>query len=308
MEEVRDAAEYIPLGRDTEPPAAEDFADAHMYFIDFCYPQELMDAYVASAKAVTVLDHHEGMESVIKSMPEYRYTTEHSGSVNFLAVLPPTRAYAYLLAYIEQGDLYRFGLPNTEQILTYAYTLPHSFSAWENLAHELENPEQFERIRVLGEQFAEHKNIIVQQIMKQAELVEFEGYRCYLASCSKQFTSPVGNKLSQKLPPLALVASVHAWGLRVSLRSDGTVDISEFARKYGGKRPSVCRGVFTQMEGRNTMEATARNRFGGGMNLLAIETSCDETAIAVREGHARAGQWRIRRRARECAALAGRHP
>jgi nanoRNase/pAp phosphatase (c-di-AMP/oligoRNAs hydrolase) len=229
-----DGAEYYPLSRDVEPPSPEQFADAHLYFIDFCYPQEIMDRYVQHAQAVTVLDHHEGVEDVITSMPEYRYTSEHSGAVISWMYFHPNEAAPTLLQYIEQGDLYRFGLPHTESVLTYVYTIPHTFAAWDNLSKELEDPSQFDKLRSLGEQFAEHKTIVVEQIIKQAELVSFEGYTCYLASCSKQFTSPVGNKLSLKLPPIALVASVHAWGLRVSLRSDGTTDVSALARKYGG--------------------------------------------------------------------------
>jgi nanoRNase/pAp phosphatase (c-di-AMP/oligoRNAs hydrolase) len=227
-----DSAEYIPLSRDVAPPTG--FAGAHLYFIDFCYPKEIMDRYVTEADAVTVLDHHEGVEDVITSMPEYRYTSDHSGAVIAWEYFHPDAPVPTLLSYIEQGDLYRFGLPHTDAILSYVYTRPHTFAAWENLEHELSDHLSFERIRQMGEMFSEHKTIIVEQIMRQAELVEFEGYKCYLASCSKQFTSPVGNKLALQLPPIALIASVHSWGLRVSLRSDGTADVSELARKYGG--------------------------------------------------------------------------
>lgn len=229
-----DAAEYVPLSRDTAPPAPESFSGAALYFVDFSFDQELMDAYVSHAKSVAVLDHHEGVKDVIKSMPEYRYATDHSGAVITWNYFHPDTPVPTLLQYIEQGDLYRFDLPHADALLSYVYTIPHSFSAWENLSRELEDPEQFEKRRLMGEQFAAHKDIVVEQIMHLAELVEFEGYRCYLASCSKQFTSQVGNKLARKLPPIALIASVHAWGLRVSLRSDGTTDVSELARRHGG--------------------------------------------------------------------------
>lgn len=229
-----DTAEYQPLYRDVPPPDPASFADARLYFVDFCFPQELMDGYVKHAVSVTVLDHHEGVADVIQSMPEFRYTSEHSGAVIAWQYFHPDQSVPKLLQYIEQGDLYKFALPDSEPVLAYVYTVPHTFSAWSNLEQELEHPESFERIRALGAGFAEHKGIIVEQIMRLAELVEFEGYRCYLASCSKQFTSQVGNKLAHKLPPIAIIAGVHAWGLRVSLRSEGTVDVSELAQRHGG--------------------------------------------------------------------------
>ncbi len=229
-----DDAEYIGLFRDVPPPAPESFADAHLYFIDFCYPQEQMDSYVAHAQAVTVLDHHEGVEEVITRMPEYRYTSEHSGAVIAWQYFHPGTPVPLLLQYIEQGDLYKFEMPESEEILSYVYTRPQAYLEWDMLASQLEDPLERARIIEKGASYAEHKRITVEQIMHTAEVVEFEGYRAYLASCSKQFTSPVGNMLSRKLPPIALVASVHAWGLRVSLRSDGSTDVSVLARKYGG--------------------------------------------------------------------------
>lgn len=227
-----DTAEYIPMSRDVEPPMG--FTGAHLYFVDFCYPQEIMDRYIAEAAAVTVLDHHEGVEEVIIKMPEYRFTSEHSGSVIAWEYFHPGAPTPLLLQYIEQGDLYKFEMPQSEEVLSYVYTRPHSFAEWDTLAAQLENPEERARITEKGAMYAEHKQISVEQIMHVAELVEFEGYRTYLASCSKQFTSPVGNQLAKKLPPIAIISSVHSWGLRVSLRSDGTIDVSTLARKYGG--------------------------------------------------------------------------
>ncbi len=229
-----DSAEYIPLFRDVPPPAPESFSDAHLYFIDFSYPQEQMDQYVANANGVTVLDHHEGVEDVITTMPEYRYTSEHSGSVIAWQYFHPETPAPLLLQYVEQGDLYKFEMPESEEILSYVYTRPQAFLEWDMLAAQLEDPIQRARIIEKGASYAEHKQVIVEQIMRQAELVEFEGHRTYLASTSKQFTSPVGNSLAKKLPPLAMVASVHSWGLRVSLRSDSDTDVSALARKYGG--------------------------------------------------------------------------
>ena len=229
-----DSAEYIPLSRDAAPPTPESLSGAALYFVDFCFPKDQMDGYVATAGSLTVLDHHEGVENVITSMPEYRYTSEHSGAVISWQYFHPETPTPLLLQYIEQGDLYKFEMPESEEILSYVYTRPQAFLEWDMLAAQLADPIERARIIEKGASYAEHKQIIVEQIMHLAELVEFEGHRAYLASCSKQFTSPVGNLLAKRLPPFAMVASVHSWGLRVSLRSAGEVDVSALARRYGG--------------------------------------------------------------------------
>jgi len=46
--------------------------------------------------------------------------------------------------------------------------------------------------------------------------------------------SRVGRILIEKKPPIALITSAHPKGYGVSLRSNGTVDVSELAKKHGG--------------------------------------------------------------------------
>jgi uncharacterized protein len=228
-----DSAEYIPLSRDADPPTG--LEGAQLYFIDFTYPQEIMDGFIAKAASVTVLDHHQGVEDIILRMPEYRYDVNHSGAYIAWEYFHPGTQVPRLLKYIEQGDLYRADLPHTEEILSYIYTRPQAFAEWSALDEGLAEPRSLKQIIEIGKAYAEHKSTIVEQIVRQAELVTFEGHTCYLGSCSKQFTSPVGHELAEQLPPIALVASVHAWGLRVSLRrSDDSIDLAALARRYGG--------------------------------------------------------------------------
>ena len=46
--------------------------------------------------------------------------------------------------------------------------------------------------------------------------------------------SYVAHELYEKLPPIALVVTAHPDGFGVSIRSDGTVDVAEIAKKYSG--------------------------------------------------------------------------
>jgi oligoribonuclease NrnB/cAMP/cGMP phosphodiesterase (DHH superfamily) len=46
--------------------------------------------------------------------------------------------------------------------------------------------------------------------------------------------SLVGNMLAKKHGPFALVVTAHPKGFGVSIRGDGSVDVSLIAQKYGG--------------------------------------------------------------------------
>jgi nanoRNase/pAp phosphatase (c-di-AMP/oligoRNAs hydrolase) len=66
-------------------------------------------------------------------------------------------------------------------------------------------------------------------------LVKFEGKKVYAINNSlKRYTSELGGILVKKKAPMALIWYEDEEGLKVSLRSDGTVDVSKIAGKYGG--------------------------------------------------------------------------
>lgn len=227
-----DSVEYRGLSR--EKPAPSDIEGAVLYFIDFCYDQATMDRIVSQAKSVTVLDHHEGVRSVIESMPEYRYNENKSGATLAWEYFHPGVPVPKLLRYVEDGDLYRHALPHAHQVLSYCYMQPFTFENWDKLIPELEDPKRLSEIAAIGQAYADHSVYLVNEIARRAELVVFEGYTVYLASCSKLHASFVGHTLAKKKGPLALIATVKPDHVRVSMRGDGSVDLTKIAQKYGG--------------------------------------------------------------------------
>ncbi|MCR4275978.1 MAG: DHHA1 domain-containing protein [Candidatus Parcubacteria bacterium] len=234
-----DTAEYIPLKHGK--PIPENLNDKDIYLIDFCYPQPAMDQLAETAKSITVLDHHEGVRDVAAKFPGI-FDTNHSGATIAWSYFHPDVPVPMLLKYVETGDLYRFDLPNAREVLAYVYTLSRSFASldeentaqWDTFVAELENPAERARIVETGKLFAQYHEHVVVHGVNHAETVSFEGYECYLVGASGEFTSDIGNRLARLKPPIAIIVSADAEGLRVSLRSDGTVDVARLAQKYGG--------------------------------------------------------------------------
>lgn len=227
-----DTAEYIPVkhGR----PAPEGLAGRKLYFIDFCYPKEIMDTLISEAASVTVLDHHLGNRDVVESMPEYVFDEKRSGATIAWSYFHPDVPVPKLLKYVEDGDLYLFKLPDSRAAISYMYAQPFHFDAWDALSAKLENDTEHAVLIERGKIYAEHFAILVEQIANKATLVSFEGFECYLASAVDMFTSDVGNRLVHLKPPLGVIVNLHGDVMNVSLRSDPSVDVSAIARKYGG--------------------------------------------------------------------------
>ncbi len=230
-----DTADYIPVKHGL--PVPEHIAGKKLYFVDFCYPKEIMDKLASEATSLTVLDHHLGVKDIVESMPEHVFDANHSGAVIAWHYFHPDASLPAMLKYIEDGDLYKFALPHSREILAYMYTSPllsSPFEHWDALIQKLDDSEELERIVQAGAVFQQYQEHVVENAVNHAELVRFEGFECYLAGTSGEFVSDTGNRLAIKRPPLALILSASAAGLRVSLRSDGSVNVATIAQKYGG--------------------------------------------------------------------------
>lgn len=228
-----DTAEYIPLHRGDTPPVEQSKGN-EVYFVDFVYDKPTMDEFAKHASRLVALDHHEGVRDVTESMPEFVYDQSRSGASIAWSYFHPETPLPTLLARIEDGDLFRMVDTDTRGLLSYIYAQPFTFTSWEKLHAELEDTEGKQKAIDIGKTYRAYFSILANQIADSAELVEFEGHTVYLMSATRAFISEVGKLLYTKQPPFALLPSVRPDGIRVSLRGNGSVNLIEIAKKYGG--------------------------------------------------------------------------
>lgn len=240
-----DTADYHPAGYGDSLP--EGLAGKEVYVLDFIYEQEGAMAELArEAKRLAVLDHHESSRALVEAVPEHIFDNDRSGASIAWSYFHPDAPQPRLMRYLEDGDLYRFSLPETRGLFTYLITEPYDFSVWDEIAHTLDDdnarPDLLEKAATYDEYYEKLCAIAVEAAKK----VRFEDYECYFANSLPSITmrSHIGSLLYQKLPPIALVVSAHPNGCGVSIRSDGTVDVSKIATKYGGGGHAESAGFF----------------------------------------------------------------
>lgn len=227
-----DTADYIPIKH--QEPIPDHLDGKELYMLDFCYEQRDMNAILNIAKSLTVIDHHEGVQKVIKSIPNHVYDETRSGATLSWAYFHPEARLPSLLKYVEDADLFKM-IPDDERaIITFVYSQPWHFEAWDTFVHQVEEEAARAKMVERGTVYQEYFKLIANQLAGSAELVTFEGYECYLVGGEKMFITELGNHLRKKRPPLALIVRAGAEGLRVSIRSDDTVNAAELAQKYGG--------------------------------------------------------------------------
>ncbi len=229
------AATYLPVSYGEAPP--EGLENREVYIVDFCYESpEHMSVLTKVTKRLVVLDHHESNKAMVESVPEHVYDANRTGATIAWSYFHPESPIPRLMTYLEDGDLYRYSLPETRDIFSYLLVLPFDFVQWDTFSHNLED--DTERIEILkkAEAYTEFFNAFAQMSVERAKKVRFEGYEVYFVATHPNITvkSYVAHELYVKLPPFAIIATAHPNGFGVSIRGDGTVDVSKIAEKYGG--------------------------------------------------------------------------
>lgn len=240
-----DTAEYLPVDHGDPPPSG--LENREVYIVDFCYEtSEQMSMLAQSTKRLIVLDHHESTKVFAEGAPEHVYDANRSGSSIAWTYFHPETPLPRLMTYLEDGDLYRYALPETREIFSYLLVLPFDFSAWNALALGLEDDTERKDILKKAKAYTEFFEALAQSSVERAKKVSFEGYEVYFVATHPNITmkSYVAHELYTKLPPFALIVTAHPNGFGVSIRGNGTVDVSKIAGKYGGGGHSGSAGFF----------------------------------------------------------------
>ena len=200
-----------------------DMATVEQEFIDAC------------SCPVVVIDHHVSAADAVKVATDHLYDNSHSGATLAWVYFHKDKKMPQLLRYIEDRDLWRFSIPDTTTVCASVDLYDYSFKNWDKLARELEEPEMRERHILQGRIVAKYEKKVSEMLVDHnAQLVDFEGYQIYCVNAPHVFASLIGSILCNKKPPIGIIWSENHDGIAVSLRSDGSVDVSKIAEKYGG--------------------------------------------------------------------------
>ena len=227
-----DEADYIGVQHSNPPP--EDLKGKEVYFIDFVYKEPVMLEIVAANKKTVALDHHITAKDILPLATEYVFDNEHSGSVIAWKYFHPGQPVPRLLSAIEDNDLWRFSFPDSKEIFMYMHTVEPDFESWKKVMDALEDETRGRSIVEKGAAILDFERKMVEGLIRTgAELVEFEGRKIYAVN-SPVAASDIGNLLSKRHPPMAIIWAERDGRVTVSLRSDGSVDVAHLAQKYGG--------------------------------------------------------------------------
>lgn len=229
-----DGAEYVPADYCDAPPPVE---GKDVYILDFSYTRDVMALMDAVAKSITLLDHHETAQTRLAGFEcrcgKIHIDTSKSGARLAWEHFNPGQPVPLLIQFIEDRDLWKFALPDTNAFLAYLDMLPFHFQEWNALLDQ--GSAQFAEAMAVGDVLHRRVTSICANVAADAVPVTIDGQATLMVSCSQELASMVGDMLNATTGTFAAIWRVERRGtVKVSLRANKPFNVKVIAERFGG--------------------------------------------------------------------------
>ena len=224
------SASYIPVANAAPPP--EGLVGKEIYTVDYTFPKEITKRLIKANRRVTAIDHHVSNKPAIKITHKPLYRLHHSGAVLTWQYFHPKKRLPIYLKYVEDADLWRLKMPHAKEFVVARPFFPDTIKSTDVLIKKFERSDFRNKFFADGKLVLKYQKEILYNILRNTDRVWFHGHRA-LAVNSPIFTDELATMMYKK-EPVAIVWHNKKNSIKVSLRSDGSVDVSKIAAKYSG--------------------------------------------------------------------------
>jgi oligoribonuclease NrnB/cAMP/cGMP phosphodiesterase (DHH superfamily) len=204
-----------------------------VYLLDFCYPEMVMKKVEKDNKRVVVVDHHITQKKAVETADDFSFSLKNSAAVLAWKYFHPQKALPKLSLYIEDIDLWRFKKKFTREIVASLDTYDFRFKIWDKISRDLENPRSAKKYITEGKAIIKYQNKLVEKLANNGVKVILDGQPA-VAVNSPVLESEIGDCLRRNKKTMGVIWSLRNGRIEVSLRSDGRIDVSKIAQKFGG--------------------------------------------------------------------------
>lgn len=241
-------AEYRPLTHDIAR-TPHPIKGRDLYFIDYCLPAELFDRVRRRALNVVVIDHHVTHRDIGARADTFVFDMHKSGCVLAWKYFHKKKKVPQFLLTIQDNDLFTLKRRKTLEIITALTLAERTFKIWDALARDFEKDAQRKKLEALGAILLQFKDVTVDRLLELACPVTFHGHRAYAVN-TQAFYSDVGTRIYATMGvPLGITWYYKDGRIKVSLRSDGSVNTGALAARYGGGGHRGASGFWTDFDG-----------------------------------------------------------
>lgn len=235
--------------------APPDVTGRDVIIVDFSYPRDVLQQMMEQANTLLVLDHHKSAAEDLAGLPEPPETWQdwvEEAIDPEVGVFPRTDHAALfdmersgaglawdffheaprpaLVDHVEDRDLFRFALEDTEEIMMAVFSREYTWENWDSLAAEFPHELYREGRAILRK----HRKDVRELIRSCEQRMKIGGYVVPVLNAPYFYSTEAGHIMSEGEAFAACYwdsADARTFSLRS--REDG-VDVSAIAKQYGG--------------------------------------------------------------------------
>lgn len=237
--------DYLPVSYGVRAPELD--SNDSVYIVDFSYPRAVLERMKAQVAYLQVIDHHKTAEEELKDLNYCLFDMKRSGAQMTWDYFHSDKPTPKLISYVQDNDLWRHKLPHSKQITRWISSFPMTFDAWDEMHMRLEVSPNSVFMEAVGIERAFQMQL--NSILTNSIPIIFEDIDTRIVNCSKIFVSEVCHKLLNDWD-LDMAMGWHMLKdgkIEISLRTDGIIDVSKIAKRYGGGGHSDAAGFKTSM-------------------------------------------------------------
>ena len=237
--------------------------------VDFSFPKEVLDFWVALGVEVIVIDHHKTAQKMLEGFAGgvLSFDMNKCGAMLTWEYFFPDKPVPVFINYVQDQDLWQWALPYSKEVREAFGSLGRNFKTFDFL-ETLPAKEFVKYVRALGEPLVKarqerveaiagrHKDTLLDEyLIKAVELTEDELF----------LTSDVCSYLYNQFPKVPFTACYNSlsqnwlqkhlrrpktvkWSLRSSNKNANAVDVSAIAKRHGGGGHKNSSGYTTKEE------------------------------------------------------------
>jgi len=236
--------EIEPASYGDPPPLFSNLEGRDVYIIDFSYPRDVMEKMSRVAASLVVLDHHKTAQADCEGLSFCTFDMERSGCRLAWDFFFTGEDVPHWIACIEDRDLWRFDLDETQSTHAYVASLPMTLENWDRL-HDMPMGDILDggfAIRTYIETF-------VAKAAESARVISFRGFAVVVLNITYQNVSEAGHFLLKGHPAADFYMGYFQtaegkW--QYSLRSRAGFDVSSIAKRFGGGGHAQASGFYTE--------------------------------------------------------------
>lgn len=230
-----DAAEYLPRVHAQPLP---DLTGRDVYMLDIAFSLSRMEEAHSQARSLVVLDHHQSAAQELRgwccTKGHKLFDLNKSAARLAWGYFQPGQPLPPLFRFVEDRDLLRWALPDSQPYLAALEYLPRTMQEWDRLARmsPAEIEDFIDRGRVINEVLLAE----ARRLAEGARDIEMLGGRGRLVNAPDLSHTLVGEELLQPGVDFAMMWCLEGQGTRVKvgLRSKGAFDTTRIAEAFGG--------------------------------------------------------------------------